>query len=306
MTVSEPGPSSTDAGFIPVELAAPRPVRVRLDISYDGGDFSGWAAQPGRRTVQGVLEAALTTICRLPAAPLTVAGRTDAGVHATGQVAHLDVPASLWAELGPSLLRRLSGVLPADVRVRAVQPVSPDFDARFSALSRRYVYRASDHPGGVDPLRRHDTIAWPRPLDVAAMGTAAHLLLGERDFAAFCRRREGATSIRTLQALDVVRTPAGIEWWVQADAFCYSMVRSLVGALLAVGDGRREPAWPASKLALRVRADDVAVAPAHGLTLVEVAYPGPDELAARVEVTRRRRDGLVLPPLGRAGRSSGP
>jgi len=250
-----------------------------------------------------VVEAALSMIFRVPSAPLTVAGRTDAGVHASGQVAHLDVPGAGWAELGPSLLRRLSGVLPADVRVTAVEAVPSAFDARFSALWRRYVYRASDHPAGVDPLRRHDTLAWARPLDVAAMAGAAQQLLGERDFAAFCRRREGATSIRTLQALDVERTAAGIEWRVQADAFCYSMVRSLVGALLAVGDGRHDPSWPASKLALTVRADDVPVAPAHGLTLVEVGYPPADELAARIAVTRRRRDGQVLPPLGRSHRA---
>jgi tRNA pseudouridine38-40 synthase len=285
---NEPGPSATVAGL----------VRVRLDIAYDGTDFSGWAAQPNQRTVQRELERALATILREDVA-LTVAGRTDAGVHATGQVAHVDVAAPTWTRLGDSLVRRLAGVLPPDVRVGAVAAVSADFDARFSALWRRYVYRATDDPSGADPLRRRDTLAWPRPLDVEAMAEAAPSLLGQHDFAAFCRRREGSTSIRTLERLEVTRTGRLIEWQVQADAFCYSMVRSLVGALLAVGDGRRDPAWPASKLGLSVRADDVTVAAARGLTLVEVRYPAPAELAARAELTRQRRDGLVLPRPGR-------
>ncbi len=285
MSANEPGPTESGAGL----------VRVRLDIAYDGTNFSGWARQPQRRTVQGAIEAALATILRIDQVPLTVAGRTDAGVHAQGQVAHLDVDVASWAELGPSLVRRLAGILDPDVRVTAVSAVSPDFDARFSALWRQYVYRATDAAAGADPLRRFDTLACPRPLDVEAMAQAAHLLLGERDFAAFCRRREGATSIRTLQRLDVMRAGDQISWLVQADAFCYSMVRSLVGALLSVGEGRHDADWPASKLVLRVRADDVAVAPAHGLTLVEVGYPPAGELAARVQVTRRRRDGLVLP-----------
>jgi tRNA pseudouridine38-40 synthase len=280
MPDDEPGDPDGGAGL----------VRVRLDLAYDGAGFSGWARQPGRRTVAQVLEDALATILRRPeGVRLSVAGRTDTGVHATGQVAHVDLDASRWVELGPSLLRRLAGVLPDDVRVHALDVVPGEFDARFSALWRRYVYRASDAAGGVDPLRRGHVVAWPRPLDVDAMARAASGLLGEHDFAAFCRRREGATSIRALERLDVARSGADVEWTVQADAFCHSMVRSLVGALLAVGEGRREPEWPASLLALRVRADEVAVAPAHGLTLVEVGYPPPDELAARATVTRRLR-----------------
>src|ERR1700709_2428922 len=118
----EPGPRSVAAGL----------VRVRLDLSYDGTEFAGWARQPGQRTVQGIVEDALTTILRTPAAALTVAGRTDAGVHATGQVAHVDIAVALWSDLGPSLLRRLAGVLPADVRVRAGTELGPEFDAPFS------------------------------------------------------------------------------------------------------------------------------------------------------------------------------
>jgi tRNA pseudouridine38-40 synthase len=281
LAASEPDPPAIHAGKVGL-------VRVRLDIAYDGTDFSGWAAQPSRRTVQSVLEAALTTILR-ERVTLTVAGRTDAGVHASGQVAHLDVTEPAWAELGSSLRHRLAGLLPPDLRVRAVTATTPDFDARHAALWRRYVYRATDDAAAADPLRRRDTLAWSRPLDVSAMSHAAAALLGIRDFAAFCRRREGTTSIRTLQRLDVERVGRVIEWQVQADAFCYSMVRSLVGALLAVGDGRRDRTWLGSKLALSVRADDITVAPAHGLTLVEVGYPPDDDLAGRARVTRQRR-----------------
>ena len=238
--------------------------------------------------MQGDLERALATVLRTPV-ELTVAGRTDAGVHATGQVAHCDVPRALWDEQGERLVRRLRGVLPPDIAVPGVTVAHPDFDARFSALARHYVYRLTDDPAGPPPLRRADTVGWPRTLDTDAMGLATGLLLGEQDFAAFCRRREGATTVRTLLALDVVRSGSLIEVSASADAFCHSMVRSLVGALLAVGEGRRPADWPGGLLSRSERASDVPVAPAHGLTLVRVDYPADDELGARTQVTRARR-----------------
>jgi tRNA pseudouridine38-40 synthase len=262
---------------------------------YDGTAFSGWARQPARRTVQQELEEALGTVLRRPVR-LTVAGRTDTGVHASGQVAHCDVPMALWAEHAEKLLRRLRGVLPPDIGVRRVAVAPAAFDARFSALARHYVYRLHDEPWGPSPLRRTDVVGWPRPLDVDAMRAAAADLLGLHDFAAFCRRREGATTIRVLQALDVRREHDEIAdaeivaIGASADAFCHSMVRSLVGALLAVGDGRRPVDWPASLLSRRRREDGVVVAPAHGLTLVAVDYPPDAGLAARNEVTRAIRD----------------
>jgi tRNA pseudouridine38-40 synthase len=238
--------------------------------------------------VQGDLEQALGTVLRRPV-ELTVAGRTDAGVHASGQVAHCDVPQAVWQEQEKRLVRRLRGVLPPDIAVTAVAEAHPDFDARFGALARHYVYRLTDDPAGPPPLRRADTVGWPRTLDTDAMGLASGLLLGEQDFAAFCRRREGATTIRTLLALDVVRSGSVIEIGASADAFCHSMVRSLVGALLAVGEGRRPPEWPGGLLSRSERASDVPVAPAHGLTLVRVDYPSDDDLADRALVTRARR-----------------
>jgi len=264
-------------------------MRVRLDISYDGTDFSGWAVQPGQRTVQGVLQEALGTVLRIAAPTLTVAGRTDAGVHATGQVAHVDLPAAVWVQARARLVHQLGGVLPRDVRVATIAEVPDTFDARFGALWRRYVYRICDAEGGVDPLQRRAVLLWPRPLDVAAMAPAAASLVGLHDFVAFCKARPNGTTIRTLESCDVTRDGGQVICTVQADAFCHSMVRSLVGALLAVGDGRRPVGWPAGLLANDRRSEQVAVAAAHGLTLVEVGYPPADELAERARLTRAER-----------------
>ena len=234
----------------------------------------------------GVLTEALGLTVRAPVA-LTVAGRTDAGVHATGQVAHTDLSSAVdpaW------LVRRLARLLPVDVRVRAVTPVPPAFDARFSALRRHYRYRVATGPSGAEPLRARDTLAWPYALDVDAVNAASALLVGEHDFAAFCKRREGATTVRELQRLAWEQNPDGVVTAaVSADAFCHSMVRSLVGALLDVGRGRRGVEFPAELLRRGVRASEVSVAPAHGLTLVAVDYPPAAELAARADVTRQVR-----------------
>jgi tRNA pseudouridine38-40 synthase len=262
-------------------------------VSYDGTDFAGWAIQPGQRTVAGVLTEALLRLHGAEeVAGLTVAGRTDAGVHATGQVCHVDVPEPRWTALRDSLVYRLAGLLPPDVRVHSVVAVPAEFDARFSALWRRYRYRVSDAPEGAPPLRHRDTLAWRRPLEVTALNEAAAPLLGEHDFAAYCRRKENATTIRSVRELAWHRDPYGIVIaTVTADAFCQAMVRSLVGALLAVGDGRRPAQWPGSLLARRERSGEVMVAPPHGLTLAEVGYPeDPAEYAHRAEITRNRRE----------------
>ncbi|WP_432534611.1 tRNA pseudouridine(38-40) synthase TruA [Kineococcus arenarius] len=293
---------------------APRAVRLRLDLGYDGTGFAGWAEQPGLRTVQGELTAALGRVLRLEPAPrLTVAGRTDSGVHASGQVAHVDVPAeALAAAPGRSgstpeeaLLRRLAGVLPADVRVHAVRRAPDGFDARFSASRRRYAYRVSDHPAGVPPLRRHDVLGHRRSLDVAAMDAASRALVGLHDFAAYCKPRQGATTVRTLLEYSWRREEVGPDAGllvadVRADAFCHSMVRALVGAALAVGEGRREADWPAHVLLRGLRDPAVAVVPAHGLCLEEVVYPPDADLAARARQARAVRPPLPPRPGGPA------
>ncbi|WP_121256759.1 tRNA pseudouridine(38-40) synthase TruA [Nocardioides ferulae] len=275
-------------------------MRLRIDLAYDGGDFHGWAAQPGLRTVEGELTRALATVLRVDAVPVVCAGRTDTGVHARGQVTHADVDADLLvAAAGRStdpppeaLLRRLNGLLPPDVRVRRVAEAPAGFDARFSALWRRYAYRVVDLPAAVDPLTRGWVLAWPRRLDLAAMNEAAAALVGEHDFAAFCKRREGATTIRTLLDLSWERDDAGVAVaGVRADAFCHSMVRALVGCLLVVGEGRRPVSWAGEVLRAGVRDSAVTVAHAHGLTLEEVRYPADELLAARAGQTRARRDG---------------
>lgn len=221
-------------------------------------------------------------------------------MHATGQVAHTDIPTAALAHAYPRrsrdgepefapLIRRLGRMLPEDVRVRQITRAPEGFDARFSALRRHYAYRLSTAPYGVDPQQSRFVTPWPRPLDVAAMQTASGTLLGLHDFAAFCRHRPGATTIRELQRLEWVDDGDLLTAYVSADAFCWSMVRSVVGALLAVGEGRREPGWCAELLAATQRSSDFAAAPARGLTLIGVDYPPDDQLAKRITVTRDLR-----------------
>ena len=274
-------------------------MRIRLDCAYDGTDFSGWAAQPGRRTVEGELSAALTTVLRAPEpVSLTVAGRTDAGVHARGQVAHADIDPELYAvvpgrsDRSPeaALAARLRGVLPPDLVLRAVSVAPAGFDARFSAIWRRYRYRLCDEPGALDQLRRRDTVLVRWRLDVSRMNEAAAMLLGLNDFAPFCKRREGATTIRALTAYEWTRLPDGtVEGTVIADAFCHSMVRALVGCVVPVGERRVEPDFAGEVLRGGVRDPRVKVMPAHGLSLEEVGYPPDAELAARADQARATR-----------------
>lgn len=319
---AEPGVGpSTDPGVDPTARsgvdradAAAGATRLRLDLAYDGTGFSGWARQPALRTVQGVLEDALAVVLRtaahgVPAPHVTVAGRTDAGVHARGQVAHVDVDATvLEGARGRSaptaeaaLVSRLAGVLPPDLVVHRVTVAPDGFDARFSALRRRYAYRICDDSGARDPLSRAHVLWHRRPLDVEAMDAAAGSLVGRHDFAAYCKPREGATTIRTLERFSWSRPADGAEAGlvvatVQADAFCHSMVRALVGACVAVGEGRRPVGWAAELLAGRRRDAGAHVVAAHGLTLEEVGYPAEDELAARAVRTRARREAHDVDP----------
>ena len=267
-------------------------MRLRIDHAYDGTDFHGWAVQPTLRTVQGELTTALATVLRTPVDQLQLvcAGRTDAGVHARGQVAHLDLADDLDGDDLDQLARRVNGVLPPDARVHRIAVAPDGFDARFAALWRRYAYRIADSAEVVDPLHRQHVLAWPRPLDLGAMNAAAAQLLGLHDFASFCKQRAGATTVRTLLELSWARDKAGVAVGrVRADAFCHSMVRALVGCLIAVGEGRRPPGWAHEVLVAERRDPAVAVLHARGLTLEEVAYPQDSDLAARVEQTTARR-----------------
>ena len=269
-------------------------VRWRLDLAYDGTDFSGWAAQTARRTVQGEVQGWLRTVLRLDTQPrLVVAGRTDAGVHARGQVAHVDLPAELVTD-GRRLRERLNRALPADVVVLDCEVAPAEFDARFGAVWRRYVYRLADGDRALDPLLRRHVAVVASELDLARVNAGGAILLGLRDFAAFCRRRDGASTVRTLLEVSAARVTTGpyagiVECTVRADAFCHSMVRSLMGALVSVGSSRRDLDWLRGLTAATSRDPGVPVLPAHGLTLEEVGYPADDELAARVLEARSRR-----------------
>jgi tRNA pseudouridine38-40 synthase len=261
--------------------------RLRIDLSYDGTNFSGWAIQPDRRTVQQCIEEAIRTVAQAKAETI-VAGRTDAGVHATGQVIHVDVPESLELD---DLAYKLNRILDEDIRINQIQIAPTAFHARFSALRRYYEYRILDENKVVPPLARFNTTSWYRPLDVDQMNRASALLLGTHDFAAFCKFREGATTIRTLESYQWRRDRDGyLVGDVVADAFCYSMVRNLVGAIVCVADGRKEADWISTLLENKERVSDSLVFPARGLSLYKVDYPDGAELLERAAKTVARRE----------------
>jgi tRNA pseudouridine38-40 synthase len=278
------------------EPGDPAKVRWRLDLSYDGTNFSGWAAQVGRRTVQGELESWITRVLRLgEPAQLVCAGRTDAGVHARGQVAHMDLAPTVISDGGDALTRRLNKVVGNDCVVRRISAAPPGFDARFAAIWRCYIYRLADAEVPPDPLYRNQIAQVHTEVDLALLNAEAANLIGLRDFGAFCRRREGASTIRTLLELAGRRIPSGpmagvIECTVRADAFCHSMVRSLVGALVAVAAGQRDHEWLARVVERGVRDSTITVMPAAGLTLEEVGYPADHELAKRAVEARAMRE----------------
>ena len=261
--------------------------RLRLDISYDGTNFSGWGIQPDRRTVQQSVEDAISTVAQAKAETI-VAGRTDAGVHATGQVIHVDLPESL--EL-TDLAYKLNRILDQDIRINQITIAPPAFHARFSALRRYYEYRILDENKVIPPLARFNTESWYRPLDVDVMNQASALLLGTHDYAAFCKFREGATTIRTLETYSWHRDNQGfLIGDVVADAFCYSMVRNLVGAIVCVADGRKDVSWISTLLENKERVSDSLVFPARGLSLYKVDYPNDAELLERAAKTIARRE----------------
>jgi tRNA pseudouridine38-40 synthase len=271
-----------------VANAAQGLIRIRGKIAYDGKDFSGWGMQPDRRTVQGVLEDAISTLLRVDRVIVQCAGRTDAGVHATAQVIHFDIAEKDAMEM-KDLTYKINAILPEDISIQELEVTTADFDARFAALSRSYEYLI--YQGQRNPLLRDRAHRSYLPLDVQAMNDASQSLIGLHDFSAFCKKREGATTIRTLMKFDWSELPDGlIKVELEADAFCYSMVRGLIGAVLAIGEGKFDKAWLENYLAGKEREAHVFAAPALGLTLVDVKYPAPDEYAKRIAETLQVRD----------------
>jgi tRNA pseudouridine38-40 synthase len=265
--------------------------RLRIDIAYDGTAFFGWAAQPDRRTIQDHVEHAISQVTRGEVQSI-VAGRTDAGVHATGQVIHVDLPDSVFSDgfSYADLRYKLNRILDEDVRVMEISDAPEGFHARFSALRRIYTYKILDANEVIPPLSRYDVAPWYRPLDADLMNKASALVLGHHDFAAFCKFKEGGTTIRTLEKYHWHRDESGLlVAEVVADAFCYSMVRNLVGAVVCVADGRKDPSWMAELLANKERVSDSLVFPARGLSLTQVDYPSDQELIERAKVTIGKR-----------------
>ena len=259
--------------------------RARIDLSYDGTNFSGWGKQRDQRTVQGEVESALFTLFQQNL-ETTVAGRTDAGVHATGQVFHVDLPDIDQGDL----VYRLNRILSDEIRIKSVQKVSSDFHARFGALRRHYIYKIIDGNRAIDPLKRFDIAPWYRELDLEKMNKAAEMLIGERDFFSFARFRENSTTIRDLQRFTFSRDESGlITAEISADAFLYNMVRSLIGAMVYIGEGRFPVDWAREVLERKERPSDSIVFPARGLTFVGVDYPEDSQLAARVAKTMALR-----------------
>jgi tRNA pseudouridine38-40 synthase len=265
--------------------------RLRINIAYDGTAFFGWATQPDKRTIQDLVEEAVARISRGDVESV-VAGRTDAGVHAIGQVIHIDLPDAVFADglTYRDLRYKLNRILDEDVRIMDISDAPAGFHARFSALRRIYTYKILDNNEVIAPLSRYDVAPWYRPLDVDLMNQASALVLGHHDFAAFCKFKEGGTTIRTLEKYQWHRDSEGLLIAeVVADAFCYSMVRNLVGAVVCVADGRKDPSWMAELLANKERVSDSLVFPARGLSLTRVEYPSNDELLDRARVTIGKR-----------------
>jgi len=252
--------------------------RLRIDLSYDGTNFSGWAKQPDQRTLQEEIEHALTVLTQSNIATI-VAGRTDAGVHAEHQVIHTDVPEKTDIS---NFAFRLNQLLDEDIRINSVIYAPKNFHARFTAIARTYKYKIVDGGRVTPPLDRYDSADWFRDLDIDLMNQGSKLLLGEHDFFAFCKFREGGTTIRNLLQFDWERDSKNYAVaTIKAESFRYNMVRNLVGAAVCVGEKRFEPEWMLKTLEDKVRIPDSYVFPAKGLTLVSVEYPAESEYLTR-------------------------
>lgn len=245
-------------------------LRLRIDLAYDGTNYAGWAKQPDQRTIQEEIETALAKITQSPIETI-VAGRTDAGVHASGQVIHVDVPENSEIK---ELVFKLNRMLDEDIRILKVSVMDKGFHARFSAIQRSYTYKILDGNQVVSPLHRLDVAPWYRSLDLEVLNKASSMLIGEHDFAAFCKFREGANTVRNLVRFNWIRDDEGyLIADIAADAFCYSMVRTLVGAVVCVAEGRFSTDWISAMLDNKERVPDSLVFVARGLTLRHVDYP---------------------------------
>jgi tRNA pseudouridine38-40 synthase len=254
--------------------------RLRVDLTYEGTNFSGWAKQPNERTVQEEVEKALGTITQTKVATI-VAGRTDAGVHAKHQVIHTDLPAQTDIN---NLSFRLNQILDADIRVLTAQWAPDNFHARFTAISRTYQYKIIDAGKVTAPLDRHDSTEWFRPLDIELMNSGSNLLLGVHDFFAFCKFREGGSTVKNLLTFNWYRDEKDVVICeISADSFRYNMVRNLVGAAVCVGEGRFKPEWMFDTLKNKERIPDSYVFPAKGLTLISVQYPPVEQYLSNYE-----------------------
>jgi tRNA pseudouridine38-40 synthase len=254
--------------------------RLRVDLTYEGTNFSGWAKQPNERTVQEEVEKALGTITQTKVATI-VAGRTDAGVHAKHQVIHTDLPTQTDIN---NLSFRLNQILDADIRVLMAQWAPDNFHARFTAISRTYQYKIIDGGKVTAPLDRHDSTEWFRPLDIELMNSGSKLLLGVHDFFAFCKFREGGSTIKNLLKFNWYRDEKDVVICeISADSFRYNMVRNLVGAAVCVGEGRFKPEWMFDTLKNKERIPDSYVFPAKGLTLISVQYPPVEQYLSNYE-----------------------
>jgi tRNA pseudouridine38-40 synthase len=270
--------------------------RYRIDFGYDGTDFAGFAKQPGLRTVQSELVKGLEVIFGKDNKDfaMRVAGRTDAGVHAQHQVVHVDLSPSQIKRIGrnPDVASRVNTALPQDVRLFRFEKAPAGFDARYSAIYRRYRYKIADHASFLDPLLVRYVLKLKVDLDLKLMRLAAKEMVGLHDFGAFCKPRAGATTIRNLRYIRITRNRKEgnlVEIELKGDAFCHNMVRSLTGALVAVARGRASAQDVKDRLVSANRVGSFKVLGGKGLSLIEVGYPKDSRLAEQAEKARKLR-----------------
>jgi len=270
-------------------------VRFRVDLAYDGTDFAGWAKQPGLRTVEGDLVKMFEKVFGKSKTDfdMRVAGRTDSGVHAKHQVCHLDIPQKRLSRIGRDPLNafRLNTLIADDLIILDIHQITSDFDARFSALGRSYRYTIVDPEFKKDPMLVRYALTHKRVLDVDLMNLAAKELIGLKDFAAFCKPRAGASTIRNLTTFQVSRDPGGlITIDIHADAFCHNMIRSLVGSIMAVADGRLSIQDLIQAQKSGKRANKFKTIDAKGLSLESIDYPDPADYAKQANLNRVMRE----------------